>query len=174
MAIDTQGKKDVIKAKLRLGIKPKDIATQLGITVSKVYDVNNQLRKDMELEPVQELVDIPKDVIQHVVEEAKKVLPLSTPSQESPMNVALDALVTGIDGLKLLDNKFQVTIGKVLTRFDSLIDDETTPLKDLKLMIDTAANAHEKIFSSGTNIHIGDNNSHSSQKLTVFQNKKGV
>jgi len=65
-------------------------------------------------------------------------------------------------------------VGKVLSRFDTLIDDKDTPLKDLKLMIDTAANAHEKIFSSGTSIHIGDNNSHSTQKLTVFQNKKGV
>jgi len=167
MAIDTQGKKDVIKAKLRLGIKPKDIAEQLGITVSKVYDVNNQLKKEMELEPVQELVDVPMDVVKHMVDTAKEIAP-------APMNTALDAITTGIDGLKLLDNKFQVTIGKVLNRFDKLIDDENTPLKDLKMMIDTAANAHEKIFSSGTNIHIGDNNSHSSQKLTVFQNKKGV
>ena len=167
MAIDTQGKKDVIKAKLRLGIKPKDIAEQLGITVSKVYDVNNQLKKEMELEPVQELVDVPMDVVKHMVETAKEIAP-------APMNTALDAITTGINGLKLLDNKFQTTIGKVLNRFDKLIDDENTPLKDLKMMIDTAANAHEKIFSSGTNIHIGDNNSHSSQKLTVFQNKKGV
>jgi len=174
MAIDAQGKNEVIKAKLRLGIKPKDIAEQLDIKVSKVYDVNNILRKEMELEPMQELVDVPMDVVKHVVEEAKKDLPMPTPGSPSPMMGALDAITTGIDGLKLLDGKFQTTIGLVLGRFDEILSDKTTPLKDLKLIIDTAANAHEKIFSSGTNIHIGDNNSHSSQKLTVFQNKKGV
>ena len=174
MALDASGKREVIKAKLRLGVKPKDIAKHLGVDVGTVYNVSNKLKEEMKAEPVQQLVDVPMDVVQHVVEEAKKVLPMPTPGSPSPMVETLDALTTGIDGLKLLDGKFQTTVGKVLSRFDTLIDDKDTPLKDLKLMIDTAANAHEKIFSSGTNIHIGDNNSHSSQKLTVFQNKKGV
>lgn len=171
MAGISQVKREVVKAKLRFGTKPKDIAEQVGVDVQTVYTIKQKLDKEIAVEAVKEAATIPTELVTNLVEEAKKTLPLPTPSGVSD---SLDAVVSGLDGLKLLDKGFQTTIGKVLARFDAIADDEDTPLKDLKLIIDTSANAHEKIFSSGTNIHIGDNNSQSNNQLTVFKNKQGV
>ncbi len=170
-----------IQAQLRLGAKPKDVAEQFDVKLPTVYKISQDLKNEEESEIVQELNEIPTEIIAHVIEESKKVLPMPTPSgktsrvpEAAGMAGAMEALAVGAEGLKLLDNKFQSTIGLVLSRFDKIAKDGSTTLKDLKLIIDTASNAHEKIFSSGTNIHIGDKNSHSSQQLTVFQSKKGV
>lgn len=167
MAKLTMELKHAISAQLRLGKSPKEVSEHLEVNLSAVYILKRQLEAARDAEEVQELVTLPTELVSHIVQETKKVAGATTTEQ-------LDAVVTGLDGLKLLDRAFQTTIGKVLARFDAIADDEFTELKDLKLIIDTSANAHEKLFSSGTNIHIGDNNSHSSQQLTVFKNKQGV
>ena len=162
-----------IEAKLRLGISPKDVSEQLDVKLPTVYTINQKLEKDKSNELVQELHTIPQNTITAVVEEAKrKELPMPTP-QNTGIIHEMEAVSLGADGLKKLDMKFQTTVGKALKRFDELLDDKELPLKDIKMIIDTTANAYEKVFSSGTNIHIGDNNS-SNNQLTVFQNKKGV
>jgi len=163
-----------IQAKLRLGSTPKEVADQFDVGVQTVYGINQKLKLEAEEDIVHDLHELPTEVIAHVVEEAKEKLPMPTPGQPSPMIEAFDAVVTGADGLKKLDMSFQTTMTNVLKRFDLMLLDNELPLKDIKLISDTAASAYEKIFSSGTNIHIGDNNSHSSQNLTIFKNKQGV
>ena len=118
---------------------------------------------------VDDLHKIPQETIAHVVTEAKKDLP-----EQSTMSEQMDALVVGADGLKKLDMSFQTTITNVLRRFDMLLLDKELPLKDIVVISNTAASAYEKVFTSGTNIHIGDNNSQSNTQLSVFKNKQGV
>ena len=173
MALD-QNTRHAIIAKLKTGTKPKDVADQLNVKLPTVYAINQKLQADMENDKVQELNSIPIETIAHVVEEAKKDLPLPTPSGQSAMAEQMDALVVGADGLKKLDMSFQTTITNVLRRFDMLLLDKELPLKDIVVISNTAASAYEKIFTSGTNIHIGDNNSQSNTQLSVFKNKQGV
>ena len=160
-----------IQAKLRLGSTPKDIAEQFNVNVQTVYGISQKLKDIAEDELVQELHTLPTETIAHIVEESKKELPM--PGEPSPMIEAFDAVVAGADGLKRLDASFQTTMTGVLKRFDIMLMEQDLPLKDVKIIADTTASAYEKIFSSGTNIHIGDNNN-SSQQLTIFKNKQGV
>ena len=173
MALDPN-KKLAIKAKLRLGSTPKEVSEQFNVGIQTVYAINKTLGDTKEEEMVKDLHDLPVEVIAHVIDEAKKDLPMPTPGEPAPMIEAFDALSAGADGLKKLDMSFQTTMTGVLKRFDIMLMDNDLPLKDVKLIADTTASAYEKIFSSGTNIHIGDNNSHSSQNLTIFKNKQGV
>lgn len=163
-----------IQAKLRLGTPPKEVAELFDVKLPTVYAINNKLNKDIENDSIGAVNDLPIELISHIVEEAKKELLLLPPEQDSPMIEAFEAAVVGIEGLKKLDGAFQATMTNVLKRFDMLLLDQDTPLKDIIQITNTSASAYEKIFSSGTNIHIGDNNSQSNNQLTVFKNKQGV
>ena len=157
-----------IKAKLRLGATPKEVSAQFDVGIQTIYGLSSIVRTEMEEDTLHKLHSIPEEVIAHVVEEAKSI-------EDVPVNVveAFDAIAAGADGLKKLDASFQATMTGVLKRFDMMLMDQSLPLKDVKIIADTTASAYEKIFTSGTNIHIGDNNN-SSQQLTIFKNKQGV
>ena len=173
MALDNNTKQ-AIKAKLRLGSTPKEVSDQFDVGIQTVYAIQRTVTKEKESELATDLHDLPTEVVAHVVEEAKKDLAMATPGTPSPMIEAFDAIAAGADGLKKLDMSFQTTVTNALTRFNAFLKDDNTPLKDIKTILDTTANAYEKVFNSGTNIHIGDNNSHSSQNLSIFKNKQGV
>jgi len=81
----------------------------------------------------------------------------------------LDDVLDGKKGLEKLNLAFQDTVTQALRVFNRHLADDTLPLKDVKMIMDTVAKAHTDIFSSTTNIHIGDNNS-DNKKLSVFQN----
>jgi len=170
----SNNEKLAIKAQLKLGGKPKDVAEQFSTNVQNVYGLLKEVKRDQEAEVITDLQAIPEEVVAHIVEEAKKELPIGTPSQTAPTIQAFDAVVDGLDGLKKLDKAFQTTMSNVLSRFDEMLKDKEMPLKEIIQVANTTASAYEKVFSSGTNIHIGDNNQHSNNQLTVFQNKKGV
>jgi len=155
-----------IKAKLKLGHKPKDVAEEFGVKLPTIYAINRQLQDEIADETISELTTIPQEVVQHVVKEAKEKAP--------EIAKQFEAVEVGIDGLKKLDMKFQETVTLALNRFDTMLRDDNTALKDIVLITNTTTNAYEKVFNSGTNIHIGDNNNHSTQQLTVFKNKMGV
>jgi len=173
MALD-KNVKQAIQAKLRLGMKPKEVSDQLGVKLPTVYAISQALKIDMENEQVQELNTIPTEVIAHVVQEAKKDIPMPTPGGSNALTEAFEAVSIGADGLKKLDMSFQATMTNVLKRFDLMLLDKELPLKDVVTIANTTASAYEKVFTSGTNIHIGDNNSQSNNQLTVFKNKQGV
>jgi len=162
MALDTNLKL-AIQAKLKLGLSPKKVAEQLDVKLPTVYAIHQKMKSEKENELVHELHTIPTEVIAHVVEEAK----------DTTLAVQMDAVACGADGLKKLDMSFQTTMTNVLKRFDMLLMEVDLPLKDVVTISNTAASAYEKVFASGTNIHIGDNNQNNSQ-LTIFKNKQGV
>ena len=165
MALD-QNLRLAIQAKLRLGLTPKEVSEQLGVKLPTVYAISQKLKAEKENEVLAELQDIPMETIAHVVEEAKAKAPAVAKDFE--------AIACGAEGLKKLDMSFQATMTNVLTRFDMMLKDKDTKLSEIVLISNTAANAYEKVFASGTNIHIGDNNSQSNQNLTVFKTKQGV
>ncbi len=155
-----------IQAKLRLGTPPKEVADQLDIKLSTVYAIHQKMKATKADEAVDELNNIPLETITHIVEEAKVLAPVQAKE--------LDAVVSGIDGLKKLDRAFQTTLTGVLSRFDKLLLDPELTLKEMVVISNTASNAYEKVFAAGTNIHIGDNNQNNSNQLTIFKNKQGV
>ena len=157
-----------IQAKLRMGMRPKDVAEEFNVRLPTVYSIGKKIKEEEEDKAVAEVCEVPRAVLQHVIEESKKV------TSDPFILKTLDSIEVGADGLKKLDAKFQETVAFALTRFDMLLQDEETPLKDIKLILDTTSNAYEKVFNSGTNIHIGDNNTQSTQQLTIFKNKMGV
>jgi len=156
-----------IKAKLRLGSSPQEVSEQFNIGIQTIYHISKIVKKEMGEDVIHDLHSLSPETITHVVEEAKKDLPVPS------MVESFDAVVAGASGLKKLDMSFQTTMTGVLSRFDELLKDKDMPLKDIIQISSATANAYEKIFTSGTNIHIGDNNN-SSQQLTIFKNKQGV
>ena len=154
-----------VEAKLHIGLTPKEVAHATGVKLPTVYAISQALKKKEDDELVAELHTIPSPVIAEVITKAKE-MEVSTATME--------AVAVGAEGLKKLDSAFQTTTINVLRRFDLLLLDEDLPLKDIVFIVNATASAYEKIFSSGTNIHIGDNNQHSNQQLTVFKNKQGV
>ena len=89
-----------IQAKLRLGSTPKEVAEQFDVGIQTVYGINKLLGDVREEEMVQDLHDLPVEVIAHVIDEAKKDLPMPTPGEPSPMMEAFDAISAGADGLR--------------------------------------------------------------------------
>ncbi len=156
-----------IKAKLRLGSSPQEVSEQFNIGIQTIYHISKVVKQEMGEDVIHDLHSLSPETITHVVEEAKKDLPVPA------MVESFDAVVAGASGLKKLDMSFQTTMTGVLSRFDELLKDKDMPLKDIIQISSATANAYEKIFTSGTNIHIGDNNN-SSQQLTIFKNKQGV
>ena len=156
-----------IKAKLRLGSSPQEVSEQFNIGIQTIYHISKVVKQEMGEDVIHDLHSLSPETITHVVEEAKKDLPVPV------MVESFDAVVAGASGLKKLDMSFQTTMTGVLGRFDELLKDKDMPLKDIIQISSATANAYEKIFTSGTNIHIGDNNN-SSQQLTIFKNKQGV
>ena len=165
MALDANLKM-AIKAKLKLGLSPKVVAEQLDVKLPTVYSINQKMQTEKDDDMVQELHSLPQETIQHVIEEAKVIAPQIVEEMQ--------AVSCGAEGLKKLDMSFQTTMTNVLRRFDLLLLDKELPLKDVVTIANTTAIAYEKVFASGTNIHIGDNNNNNSRQLTVFKNKQGV
>ena len=164
-----------IKAKLKLGMPPKEVAQTFDVNETTVYAINRQVNREEIPDLVQKVQSVPVEVVAHVVEEAKiKAERSPTTKNQTAMIEGLDVVAQGLDGLKVLDRCYQTNITKGLNRLGLILDDRETPLKEIKICIDTMSNSYEKIFNSGTNIHIGDNNSHSNQNLTVFKNRQGV
>lgn len=166
MELSRDEKRKLVMARLRMGDKPKDIAEDLGMTLPTVYNIRKQLASEQEDETIADLHSIPSDVITHVVEEAKEKLPT--------FEAALDSIKVGADGLKKLDAKFQETAVLALRRYDEVLRDPDTELKDINIIMSNVSTAYEKIFNSATNIHIGDKNTVSNQQLTIFKSKQGV
>ena len=156
--------RELIKAQLRLGKSPKDLAEMYNCNVQQVYTIRRKLETEKENETVQTLMDAPVEVVKHVAEEVKKQVP----------EFKANELVDGVDGLKKLDMRFQSTMMRVLTRFDEVLENDDLKISEIKVVADTVANAYNKVFASGTNIHIGDNNHMSNQRLTIFKSKQGV
>ena len=155
-----------IKAKLLMGMSVKEVAELFEVKVPTVYTIKRELGADKEYSDIVETAKVDEEVLHTVVSEVKQKLPeISKPLQE---------VKKGLDGIKLLDNKFQETITFALRRYDEILQDPETPLKDITSIVNTTATAYEKVFNSGTNIHIGDNNSSNTQQLTIFKNKMGV
>lgn len=172
MALDNNTRL-AIKAKLKLGSTPKEVAEEFDVGYQTVSMIARQLKEEADNDNVNDLMSIPSEVVAHIVKEAKSVV-LPTPSGQAPMVEAFDKVVDGLDGLKKLDKAFHTTMTNILGRFDEMLVDKEMALKDIIQIANTTASAYEKVFSSGTNIHIGDNNSHSTQKLSVFKMKQGV
>ena len=170
MALD-QNLKMAIQAKLKLGVSPKNVAEQLDVKLSTVYVINQKMQVEKENDLVQNLHGTSTAAIATVVEEAKQA-PATKQSQDFVGE--MQAVACGAEGLKKLDMSFQTTMTNVLKRFDLLLLDQNLPLKDVVTIANTTAIAYEKVFTSGTNIHIGDNNNNNSQQLTIFKNKQGV
>lgn len=168
MTVDETNEK--IKAKLRSGVKPKDIAEQVGVPVHRVYTQNRELKmmKDDELvaEVLSEATEKP-EIMQEILTEMKASAPSSVVK-------TIEEVEVGIEGLKKLDSDFQATFTLILNSANKRLTDEGTTLQEWKSITDTLAKAYESIFTKGTSIHIGDNNSMSSQRLTVFKNDMGT
>ena len=167
-----------IVAKLRLGFTPIEIKEMCekteGLTdyaLSRIYlQSRNYKAVKATADIVPELDKIPIEVIQHVVDEAKTHTMINSPDEaKGAMLGALDAIIDGKKGLEVLNQDYQVTISNALSVFNTHLANPDLPLKDVKLIMDTISKSHMDIFSSTTNIHIGDNNT-DNKKLSVFQN----
>lgn len=172
----SQEEKAAVKAELRLGKTPKELEEKYDCNISAIYTLNRQVKAEAEDVLVAELMTAPAETLKAAVEVVKeRVIPtMPTPSGlvAEDLTSQVEDVVAGIDGLKKLDTKFQATMTRVLKKFDTALESDLR-LQDIKMVSDTVADAYSKVFASGTNIHIGDNNV-SSQRLTVFKNKSGV
>ncbi len=174
----TRNERLAVKAKLQMGATIQETAAAFDITEGTVYSINRHITsaeaQDDKL--ADEIKEIPIEVVAHVVKESKEAMEASTkPAAECmPLNNALDMVAEAAGGIKVLDMCYQTILTKGLNRMGEILDDPDTQLKEIKLCLDTISSSYEKVFNSGTNIHIGDNNSHSSQNLTVFKKKQGV
>jgi len=174
MALEPEVKAAAI-AKLIVGDTPQQVSEEFDIPLSTVYVFNRKIKTQKEEAAVQTLVEAPIEVITAIAEETKAKAITQLPPKEATQAVEqIDAMVDGVEGLKKLDRSFQTTMTSVLSKFDKFLNNEDITLKEVKIISDTVADAYGKVFASGTNIHIGDNNDHSSKQLSVFQNKMSI
>ena len=164
--MDSNSQNKIIRTKLLQGMMPKDVAELLDIPVDKVYYVNQSLNKEKIDKQIHQAKEIPGEVLDLVVIDAQEKTPRLAPMVEKT--------VKGLKGLKILEGTFQDTMKMALERFQDRLQSEDIDVKEVKLITDTVAAAYEKMFAVGTNIHIGDNNNMSSQRLTVFKNRSGA
>lgn len=164
--MDSNSQNKIIRTKLLQGMMPKDVAELLDIPVDKVYYVNQSLNKEKIDKQILQAKEIPGEVLDLVVIDAQEKTPRLAPMVEKT--------VKGLKGLKILEGTFQDTMKMALERFQDRLQSEDIDVKEVKLITDTVAAAYEKMFAVGTNIHIGDNNNMSSQRLTVFKNRSGA
>lgn len=164
--MDSNSQNKIIRTKLLQGMMPKDVAELLDIPVDKVYYVNQSLNKEKIDRQILQAKEIPGEVLDLVVIDAQEKTPRLAPMVEKT--------VKGLKGLKILEGTFQDTMKMALERFQDRLQSEDIDVKEVKLITDTVAAAYEKMFAVGTNIHIGDNNNMSSQRLTVFKNRSGA
>ncbi len=161
---------ELIKARLKLGGKPTDVAEEFGVNVQKVYSINRKLRSETDNDTIAEAVLVTKEaspeILAAVVQEMKDKAPVE-------VHAELDKIEEGLTGLQKLDERFHETMQKVLTKADEFLD-ATSSITEWQMVTNTVAQAYESIFTKGTNIHIGDNNNMSSQRLTVFKANMGV
>ena len=178
MALTKDEQEKAIVAKLRLGFKPTEIKEMCekteGLTdipLSRIYNISRDYKAvKATSEIVPELDQIPLEVIQHVVDEAKHTTMTNSPDEaKGAMLGALDKIIDSKKGLENLNLAYQDTIVLALRVMNGHLANPDLPLKDVKMIVDTVSKSHMDIFSSTTNIHIGDNNS-DNKKLSVFQN----
>ena len=155
-----------LKGLLKLGEDPKHLAEDYNIPISTIQTIKRENDKEIEEELVTKAMNVSPEILAGVLETAKTTSPA--------VSAELGNALTGVEGLHKLDGKFQSTMSGVLRRFDECLADPNLSLRDIKLISDTTASAFEKIFNSGTNIHIGDNNSQSNQQMSIFKNRMGV
>ena len=177
MSLTKDERDRAVVAKLSLGfsaIEVKEMCdTTLGLEdfkLSRIYTLSRELNNSKDDTIATDFAALPVEVVQHVVDEGKATI-LGTQSDINKQQAlaSLDNIVKSKKGLELLNDDFQEAASEALRVFKSHLADPELPLKDAVLLLNTIASAHKEIFSSTTNIHIGDNNK-SEQKLSVFQN----
>ena len=137
--------------------------------LSRIYQLKRDIEANQLDETVTDLANLPLEVVTQVVEEAQQKIIISDSPTKGVVLAELDDVLDGKKGLEKLNLAFQDTVTQALRVFNRHLADDALPLKDVKMIMDTVAKAHTDIFSSTTNIHIGDNNSDNKQ-LSVFQN----
>ena len=137
--------------------------------LSRIYQLKRDIEANQLDETVTDLANLPLEVVTQVVEEAQQKIIMSESPTKGVVLAELDDVLDGKKGLEKLNLAFQDTVTQALRVFNRHLADEALPLKDVKMIMDTVAKAHTDIFSSTTNIHIGDNNN-DNKKLSVFQN----
>ena len=137
--------------------------------MSRIYALKRDIEANFLDETVTDLANLPLEVVTQVVEEAQQKIIMSESPTKGVVLAELDDVLDGKKGLEKLNLAFQDTVTQALRVFNRHLADEALPLKDVKMIMDTVAKAHTDIFSSTTNIHIGDNNN-DNKKLSVFQN----
>jgi len=145
-----------------------DVMERFDISVASAHNIKRSLKSKFEADAVKNLRGIQPEILEAAVSQVKKN------SSDYGISTELDKVVDSAAGLQTLDLKFQTTMSSILSRFNSFINDPNLEVKEALQITNAVASAYEKVFRSGTNIHIGDNNSASSQKLTIFKSRQGV
>ncbi len=177
MPLTKKEKEKAIVAQLRLGKKPIEIKESCEVTdglediaLSYIYKLNREYNNNLEKDIVPELSDLPLDVVSEVVRETKTRVMLSDSKEKGDLIGALSNVIDAKKGLEYLNRDFQATFTNALEVFDRHLSDPDLPLKDAQMIMNTVAKAHMDIFSSTTNIHIGDNNT-DNKKQSIFQSE---
>ncbi len=177
MSLTKDERDKAVVAKLKLGFTATEVKEMCdstlgleGFNLSRIYTLKRELSKSKEDELAKDFAALPAEVVQHVVEEAQGHVIMDTTGDISKKKAlqALEGVLDSKAGLERLEANFQDTASEALRVFNRHLLDPDLPLKDVKMIMDTIAKAHMDIFSSTTNIHIGDNNKN--EQLSVFQN----
>jgi len=164
-----------IKADLYQGADIKKTATKYGVGRTSVYRINNKMQEEAMNKKVHHVRQATPEALQLVVDKVKETAPQTTSfDQANIIKGEVEAVINGAQSLNLLELEFHTTFNKVLTRANSMLDNENINIIDWQIITTTLAGAFKEVFHQSTttinNMALGDNVG-SQSSLSLFQGR---
>lgn len=163
---EKEAKDIAIKGELVNRQNPKDIAEKYGVSTAKVYSLKKDLEHENNIDEIVALKDLPTTDLLEAAESAKNNSP--------ELSEDIDETVEKITELDLVSQEFNIMFYSLLDKADKLLRDPDLTPKEWKLISDGISALYANIFGTNSPKIYQDNSTHvSSQRLTMFNNKKG-
>ena len=162
----SEKKKLQVQTMLVQGMDVLDIAKELNMSRSKVYDIRNEMEDDAINNSVNDLCKATPAILNEVASKVRARAPLVL---EDEVTRVLDAA----ESLQRLEVSFHKTFANILTRANEILDREDLTIPQWQTVTNTLSNAFKEIYNSkGTTINVAQADSISGatkNSVTMFQ-----
>jgi len=138
------------------------IADVCDLSPSSVRTLLRKMNDELTQEEIQKVATLDRAALSVVFEKAKKSAPTIV--------TQIDQVAEGVDSLQLLNTDFHTTLGKVLKKANTYLDEEELKVSDFVAVTNSVSNAYNLVFNSkGVNVNVNNGTQVSTDNLSLFK-----
>jgi hypothetical protein len=135
--------------KLKAGVKPVELVTELGIPYPKLLKMRKELKAAEDAGTIADLIDVQAIIVHEVAETVKQELSeiVQDPDEIKAIEGEISEAVKKIDNLQLLNTQVQTAAMKLTTRITELAGKENIDAREVATLTDALAKMQVAFFN---------------------------